>query len=174
MAINSFRSEKQKLHTLKMGKANLGRRHSKETKELISQVKRANPSYHWIGKKRKEETKKKISNTLKKLYANPENHPNWIKDRTKLVKTQERNGGLYCRWRMDVYKRDNFKCRINNEDCMGKIAAHHILNWKHFPELRYNINNGITLCQHHHPQKREDETRLIPVFKELVGSCANN
>lgn len=37
-----------------------------------------------------------------------------------------------------------------------------------FPELRHDINNGITLCHFHHPRKREDEINLSPYFKELV------
>jgi hypothetical protein len=34
--------------------------------------------------------------------------------------------------------------------------------------LRYNINNGITLCQFHHPRKRVEEQRLIPFFQNMV------
>ena len=32
-----------------------------------------------------------------------------------------------------------------------------------------NINNGITLCQFHHPRKRNDEKLLTLSFQELVG-----
>ena len=38
-----------------------------------------------------------------------------------------------------------------------------------WPELRYDINNGITLCHFHHPIVREEEKRLIPTYKELVS-----
>ncbi len=37
-------------------------------------------------------------------------------------------------------------------------------------ELRYEVNNGIALCQFHHPRKRADEQRLILTFQGLVGS----
>ena len=93
----------------------------------------------------------------------------WIIDRTKLVKRQERNDSAYYDWRKRVWLRDNFKCKINNCDCSGKINAHHILGWAEYPELRYEINNGITLCQAHHPKKRAEEKRLIPTFQELVS-----
>ena len=44
-----------------------------------------------------------------------------------------------------------------------------VLSWLKYLELRYNINNGITLCQAHHPKKRAEEKRLIPFFQELVS-----
>jgi len=50
---------------------------------------------------------------------------------------------------------------------MGYKVAHHILPWRDYPEERYNINNGITLCQYHHPRKREDEQMLIPTLQGL-------
>lgn len=75
----------------------------------------------------------------------------------------------YKNWRMAVFKRDSFSCRIENIDCKGQIQVHHILRWADYPELRYEINNGITLCQAHHPLKRAEEKRLIPLFRELVS-----
>ena len=124
-----------------------------------------------LGKKRKphnEETKLKISQSnMGKHRLSGENHPNWIKDRSKLVKRQERNDSAYGDWRLQVYKRDNYKCKID-KDCSGRIIAHHILGWSAYPELRYEVNNGITLCQAHHPLKRAEEKRMVLVFKELL------
>lgn len=65
--------------------------------------------------------------------------------------------------------RDGLKCRINNRDCMGRIESHHILGWTEHPELRYEINNGITLCHAHHPRKREEEAKLSSFFQRLVA-----
>ena len=81
---------------------------------------------------------------------------------------KDRRSSAYRDWRSQVLKRDNFKCRIANQDCSGKVIVHHILSWRDYPELRYNINNGITLCQAHHPRKRAEEKRLIPFFQGLV------
>lgn len=64
--------------------------------------------------------------------------------------------------------RDNWTCRIADNNCDGKMVAHHILPWRDFPELRYEVNNGITLCHFHHPRKRNDEMRLSPYFQELI------
>lgn len=98
-----------------------------------------------------------------------ENHWKWIKDRTKLAKHDERNDYAYLEWMKKCKIRDNYKCRINNNDCDGKLEVHHILGWKSHPELRYEINNGITLCHAHHPKRRAEEKRLIPFLQELVS-----
>lgn len=74
----------------------------------------------------------------------------------------------YKEWMNSVKKRDNWKCRIRNKDCCGKLESHHILPWRDFPELRYDIKNGITLCIKHHPRKRSEEFNLINVFKNLI------
>lgn len=97
-----------------------------------------------------------------------ENSPVYIKDRTKLVQKQERNDPAYKEWRRQVWLRDNFMCKIANPDCDGRIEAHHILGWTRYPELRYEVNNGITLCHFHHPRKREDEVRLSPYFQQII------
>ena len=97
-----------------------------------------------------------------------ENHYKWKKDRDTLAKRQERNDMAYKEWRRVVWTRDNWKCRIGNKDCNGRLEAHHILGWTAFPELRYDINNGITLCHFHHPHKRSEEVKLSPYFKDLV------
>ena len=113
----------------------------------------------------------KIKDTSKmSLSKMGEKHWRWIKDRTKIKRQTERNNPNDKQWKYQVYKRDYFKCKINNNSCSGRIEAHHILSWKDYPELRFNINNGITLCQFHHPRKRKDELRLIPKFRKLVGS----
>src|SRR3990167_11544804 len=97
-----------------------------------------------------------------------ENHTRWIKDRTLLTKKQERNDSAYKEWRKNVWIRDNFKCKILNQDCRGRLQAHHILGWSSHPELRYQINNGITLCQAHHPRKRAEAKQLNPYFQDLI------
>jgi hypothetical protein len=96
------------------------------------------------------------------------NHYKWNPNREEIKKRDDRLDYRYSDWRLEVYKRDNFTCKINNQDCEGRIEAHHILSYTKFPELRYDINNGITLCKYHHPRKRVEEIKMIPIFKELV------
>lgn len=94
----------------------------------------------------------------------------WIKDRSKLAKRQKRNDTAYKEWRKKVWLRDNFKCKIDNPDCAGRLEAHHILGWTAYPELRYEVNNGITLCHFHHPLKKTEEVKLSSYFQNLINT----
>lgn len=51
----------------------------------------------------------------------------------------------YKEWRTAVYERDDYTCQCCGEKG-GKLNAHHINRFSEFPELRYDIKNGITLC----------------------------
>lgn len=106
-----------------------------------------------------------------------ENNHNWIKDRSKLARysngNEYRNSSMSRDWAKQVKDRDNWVCRIADVKCDSRLEAHHILRWSKFPELRYEVNNGITLCRFHHPRKRNDEMRLSPFFQELVLVKAN-
>lgn len=84
-------------------------------------------------------------------------------DRLKMYDTK------YKYWMLSVRKRDNWKCRLLNSDCKGRLESHHIFDWENYPELRYIINNGITLCHFHHPRGRENEKRMIPILQELLS-----
>lgn len=120
-----------------------------------------------LGSKQSPET---IEKRVSKLRG--KNHWRWIEDKTKLSrinKQGERRTSAYFYWRKEVWTRDSFKCRLNGNDCSGRLEAHHILSWTEYPELRYIINNGITLCQAHHPRKRAEEKRMIPIFQELLS-----
>lgn len=68
----------------------------------------------------------------------------------------------YRKWRRDVIERDKV-CQMCGTD--QKLEAHHIKPFAKFPELRFSLENGITLCKschrQHHKQERErhdDET----------------
>lgn len=52
------------------------------------------------------------------------------------------------KWRDDIFKRDGSICKKCNSK--NRIHAHHIKSWKDFPELRFILDNGITLCNSCH------------------------
>lgn len=113
-----------------------------------------------------EETKLKMSESKKGAGSYQ-----YKVDRTQLKKSEKKHlDSRYKEWMLSVKGRDGWKCQISNEDCCGRMEAHHILTWRDHPELRYEIKNGITLCQHHHPRKRAEEIRLSPYFQEIVNN----
>src|SRR3990167_1453874 len=57
-------------------------------------------------------------------------------------------------WRKTIYERDNYTCqecgaRSGNGKTI-KLNADHIKPWSLFPELRFELNNGRTLCVESH------------------------
>jgi hypothetical protein len=113
------------------------------------------------GKKNSQYQKDMVS-----LKLSREKHGRWIKDRSK-VKVGDRclNDPLQKQWRLNVYKKDGYKCRMENKDCNGGLEAHHILPWKDYPELRFDVENGITICHYHHPRKKDEVKNLSNKLK---------
>lgn len=106
---------------------------------------------------------------VKYRFQIKENHPRWKTDRNTIAKNEHKHlDHGYQIWFKEVKNRDGWKCKISNSDCSGQLESHHILRWTQYPELRYEVNNGITLCHFHHPRKRNDEMRLTPYFRELI------
>jgi hypothetical protein len=96
-----------------------------------------------------------------------ENHPNWKGGASRGKHTL--TNPPYKKWRKSVFERDKFTCKLLNNACKGQLQAHHIQRWADYPELRYELTNGITLCQGHHPRKVSEEKRLAPLFNRLVS-----
>ena len=98
------------------------------------------------GIKQTEETKKKISESNKgeKSYLwkggiTPEN----LKIRHNIE---------YRLWREAVFARDNWTCQICERRGSQKLNAHHINNFSTHIDLRFAIDNGITLCEKCHKE----------------------
>ena len=50
-------------------------------------------------------------------------------------------------WRKAVFQRDNWTCVWCGNDKGGNLEADHIKPFAHYPELRFAIDNGRTLCK---------------------------
>ena len=158
--------------------AMLGRKHSDETKAIIS----AHNKGKRCGSKHTEETKAKIrlaragqivwnkgrtyteedkqkmnlTGLLKGRgwnkglpYLAGEKHWNWkggvTPDHTKIRMSLE-----YKEWRRAVFQRDRFTCSScgakSYEGQKVTLNADHIKPFAHYPELRFSLDNGRTLC----------------------------
>lgn len=54
-------------------------------------------------------------------------------------------------WREAVFARDNWTCQ-KYKIRGGKLHPHHIQNFSEFPELRFEVSNGITLSEKAHKE----------------------
>lgn len=77
------------------------------------------------------------------LRVRGENHWNWQGGKSDENERMRRVFDYYL-WRKTVFKRDNYTCQI----CGSRkdLQADHIKSFSSYPELRYVISNGRTLC----------------------------
>ncbi len=162
------------------GKPNgrLGTKLSEETKSkiakklklnswMIGNFGKLNPFY---GKKHDEETKQKMSERVKESYANGRIHTFQGKKRPEISgeKSYAWKGGItpvnvsirhsleYKLWRDAVFTRDNFTCVWCGQ--VSKIIhADHIQTFAEYPELRFAIDNGRTLCKSCHLKRHSKD-----------------
>lgn len=158
----------------RMSIVRIGKKHSKETKSKMSLAQ--------IGKKHSLETRKKMSEIrqgivfsnehrnnlrLSHLGKSPwnknkkcpqhggENHSNW-KGGVTSEHMKIRNSIETRLWREAIFSRDNWTCvKCNSKG--GRLNAHHIKPFSKYPELRFAINNGMTLCRMCHIELHRKE-----------------
>ena len=109
-----------------------------------------------LGHKHSDESRNKMSIAAKgrtpwnkglKGYNSGEKNCNWkggISSNKRKLNTLE-----YRDWRLKVFTRDNWIC----QDCGirgGDLEAHHKKRWVDYPDLRFNVENGQTLCKKCH------------------------
>lgn len=90
------------------------------------------------------------------------------------------NDPKHIKWAKAVKKRDKYICQI----CGIKnvyLNSHHRNSWDIFKDQRFDINNGITLCQKHHAAfhniyghgsntyyQFEEFRRMVSLIKEIA------
>ena len=106
-----------------------------ETRRLVTTRKK--------GYQHTDEAKKKIGDAHRGV-----NHYNW--KGTTPENRLARNSTAYQKWRTAVFQRDNYTCtwcgiRSGKGETVV-LNADHIKQFAYYPELRFDINNGRTLC----------------------------
>lgn len=138
----------------KKGSSGFTGKHSEESKKKMSEAasgrkawnkglnKKTNPSLSRSGVK-------KGNNPWNKnkpyLAIRGEKHPNWKGGATK-ENQKIRHSLEYKLWRIAVFERDNYTCIWCGKKSKGNLNADHIKSFADFPELRFAIDNGRTLC----------------------------
>lgn len=68
-----------------------------------------------------------------------------------LEKQNGRHCAEYKKWRKSVFERDDYTCQIcGKKGC--ELNAHHIKSFSRYPNFRYDVSNGITLCKKCHKE----------------------
>lgn len=124
-----------------------GRKHTNESKKKMSERRKAHPSMYWLGKDRSaiftEEYRQKMSGIMRERVASGI-HNFWkggVTKENKIARTRIE----YKLWREAVFKRDDWTCQFCKERG-GELNADHIKSFAYYPKLRYDVNNGRTLC----------------------------
>lgn len=109
---------------------------SYETRAKLSKARKGNQNAK--GAVRSEEFRKRVSEALR-----GDRSPNWRGG----ISREKPTGLEYRAWRMAVFTRDEFTCQDCGDDSGGNLEAHHIKSWAFYPQHRYDIDNGQTLCK---------------------------
>ena len=141
---------------LKHPKGMLGKKHTEEVKKRITEslkkrvfndeaLYRKRLSIALTGHKHSQETKDKIAARARIRLSIPENNPAW-KGGITPINLKIRNSKEYTLWRSAIFERDNYTCVWCTKHG-GYLEADHIKPFAYFPELRFAIDNGRTLCR---------------------------
>ena len=79
-----------------------------------------------------------------------ENHPNWDVNRTHEKRCKERKTTKDHIWRSTVFARDNRTCCKCGKDKKARMVVHHINSYDIHENQRYDIDNGIVMCEDCH------------------------
>lgn len=136
-----------------------GKHRSEKTKQKISQSLMGCPNYATRGRSPSIETRQKLRE------ANLGAKSNFWRGGTMSEDSLWRGHYKYNVWKRAVKQRDNYTCQLCGRDgCM----THHIRNFRRYPDLRYDVDNGILLCRRCHGRITPHEEDYIWLFDMMV------
>ncbi len=115
----------------------------------------------------------KCMSEWKRINTSGEKNWKWISDRTKLANygtNKIRGSTRMTNWRNSILERDEFKCQLCG--ILGdkkSLRSHHIKKFSVFPELMFDILNGITLCIDCHKLVTWNEEEYEELFDNIVN-----
>lgn len=141
----------------------IGKKDTEEARRLKSEARKK----EWAeGRRRGIKQSKEI---IEKRVKRGKEHYNWqggITNKYRSIRRQK----AYQEWRMAVWKRDNFKCQMPFCEKKSKILnAHHIIPLRERENLKYDVDNGITLCKicHEKTKWKEKEYEFADLRRRL-------
>lgn len=111
-----------------------------------------------FGKLTSPETKKKMR--LAKL-GKKQSSEHIEKCRISRRTGANRKSHKYNEWARQVKERDDYKCQHCGLLEVEKLQAHHVIPWEDSIELRFDTNNGLTLCRVCHTK---EDRRIKPLI----------
>lgn len=120
-----------------------GRVATAETRRILSLAKIGKPS-PLKGKKLTDEHRKNLSISHIGKRTGPSHH-NWKGGATS-INEKIRKSVEYKLWRKAVFERDGYVCIWGGKEHGHNLHADHIKPFAFYPELRFAIDNGRTLC----------------------------
>lgn len=75
----------------------------------------------------------------------------------------------YKEFRRKVLKRDKYTCQVCKSRIRKNLEVHHIMTWADASSLRYDVDNGITLCKQCHKNITGQEVYYQNYFLALIN-----
>jgi len=87
-----------------------------------------------------------------------------------MSRRRDYNCPVYKEFRNKVLKRDKFTCQMcNTKGRKGVwLNVHHIIKWSSASALRYDPDNGITLCKKCHDEVTGKESHYMSYLSEKI------
>ena len=129
---------------------------TKEQKERNKQM--------WQDEDYKQKMAKQMKDNSKTMWQNEEYreahsgensrfyNPDLTDEERKLRKERRQGDSEFNRWSKQVKEQGDFICDCCSKKGCGDLRSHHLNGWDKFKEQRYDLDNGVCLCERCHKE----------------------